>query len=125
MADKYRAEYALLADKLTARGVDVDKVKARLKSQKIETPSWGVADAGTRFGAYKQAGSAVTIEEKIADAAQVNKFTGIAPTVAVHVLWDFNNGVADAQALSEYAKSLGVAIGAINPNVFHRHGGPS
>lgn len=118
MADNYRAEYNLLADKLAARGVDVEKVKARVKSQKIETPSWGFADAGTRFGAYKQAGSAVTIEEKIADAAQVNKFTGVAPSVAVHVLWDFPNGVADARALSDYAKSLGVSIGAINPNVF-------
>lgn len=118
MADSYRDEYNILIDKLMARGIDVDEVKARLKAQKIETPSWGFADAGTRFGAYKQEGSAVTIEEKIADAAQVNKFTGIAPTVAVHVLWDFPNGVADAKALSDYAKSLGVSIGAINPNVF-------
>jgi len=118
MADNYRAEYNLLADKLASRGIDVERVKARLKSQKIETPSWGFADSGTRFGPYKQAGSAVTIEEKIADAAQVNKFTGVAPSVAVHVLWDFPNGVSDAQALSDYAKSLGVSIGAINPNVF-------
>jgi L-rhamnose isomerase/sugar isomerase len=118
MADNYRAEYNLLVDKLAARGVDVEKVKARIKSQAIETPSWGFADSGTRFGPYKQAGSAVTIEEKIADAAQVNKFTGVAPSVAVHVLWDFPNGVSDAQALSDYAKSLGVSIGAINPNVF-------
>lgn len=118
MADNYRAEYSLLADKLAARGVDIEKVKSRVKTQAIETPSWGFADAGTRFGTYQQAGSAVTIEEKIADAAQVNKYTGVAPTVAVHVLWDFPNGVSDAQALSDYAKSQGVAIGAINPNVF-------
>lgn len=118
MTDNYRAEYNLLADKLAARGVDVTQVKSRLKAQQIETPSWGFADAGTRFGPYQQAGSAVTIEEKIADAAQINKFTGVAPSVAVHVLWDFPNGVSDARALSDYAKSLGVAIGAINPNVF-------
>lgn len=118
MAHNYRAEYDILTEKLAARSVDVEKVKARLKSQHIETPSWGFADAGTRFGTYQQEGSAITIEEKIADAAQVNKFTGVAPTVAVHVLWDFPNGVSDAQALSDYAKSLGVAIGAINPNVF-------
>ncbi len=118
MADNYRAEYNLIAEKLSDRGVNVDKVKARLKAQKIETPSWGFSDAGTRFGPYRQEGSAVTIEEKIADAAAVNKYTGVAPTVAVHVLWDFPNGIADAQALSDYAKSLGVAIGAINPNVF-------
>jgi len=118
MADNYKAEYSFLADKLAARGVDVEKVKARLKTQHIETPSWGFADSGTRFGAYRQPGSAVTIEEKIADAAQVHKFTGVAPTVAVHVLWDFPNGLADVANLSDYAKSLGVAIGAINPNLF-------
>lgn len=118
MADNYRAEYNLLADKLADRGVDVNKVKTRLKAQKIETPSWGFSDGGTRFGTYKQAGSAVTIQEKLADAAQVHKFTGVAPTVAVHVLWDFPNGLADVETLSDYAKSLGVAIGAINPNVF-------
>ena len=118
MADNYRAEYELISAKLADRGVDVDKVRTRLKNQKIETPSWGFADSGTRFGPYRQEGSAVTIEEKIADAAQINKFTGVAPTVAVHVLWDFPNGISDAQALADYAKSLGVAIGAINPNVF-------
>ncbi len=118
MADNWMAEYELLAEKLTNRGLDVESIKTRLKEQKIETPSWGYSDAGTRFGSYKQAGSAVTIEEKVADAAQVHKFTGVAPTVAVHVLWDFPNGLADCENLDGYAKSLGVEIGAINPNVF-------
>lgn len=114
----YRAEYALLAERLKARGLDVDKIKARLKNQKIETPSWGYSNAGTRFGTFKQAGSAVTIEEKLADAGQVHKYTGVAPTVAVHVLWDFPKGIAECDGLADYAKSLGVKIGAINPNVF-------
>ena len=118
MADKYRAEYELLAERLQGRGVDVEKIKSRLKNQKIETPSWGYSDSGTRFGAYHQAGSAVTIEEKVADAAQVHKYTGVAPSVAVHVLWDFPNGLADCKGLASYAESLGVKIGAINPNVF-------
>lgn len=118
MSDNYRAEYDLLAEKLARRKVDVEAVKARLKEQKIETPSWGYSDSGTRFGSYQQAGSAVTIEEKVADAAQVHKFTGVAPTVAVHVLWDFPNGVTDVGTLADYAASLGVKIGAINPNVF-------
>ena len=114
----YKREYELLAERLQARGLDVDKIKGRLKDQKIETPSWGYSNAGTRFGTFKQAGSAVTIEEKLADAAQVHKYTGVAPTVAVHVLWDFPNGIADCKGLGDYAKSLGVKIGAINPNVF-------
>lgn len=118
MADNYRAEYDLLTERLRARGLDVEKIKKRLKSQRIETPSWGYSNAGTRFGTFRQPGAAVTIEEKVADAAQVHKYTGVAPTVAVHVLWDFPNGISDAQGLAAYAESLGVRIGAINPNVF-------
>ena len=114
----YKREYELLAERLKARGLGVEKIKARLKDQKIETPSWGYSNAGTRFGTFKQAGSAVTIEEKLADAAQVHKYTGVAPTVAVHVLWDFPNGIGDCRGLADYAKSLGVKTGAINPNVF-------
>ena len=114
--DNYKAKYNLLAEELSARGVDIEKVKARLKAQRIETPSWGYSDSGTRFGPYHQPGAAVTIEEKIADAAQVNKFTGVAPSVAVHVLWDFKgDNYAEMKA---YAESQGVSIGAINPNVF-------
>ncbi len=117
----YKAEYALLAERLAGSGIDVDAVKTRLKSQAIETPSWGYADAGTRFGTYPQPGAAITAEEKIADAAQVHKFTGIAPGVAVHVAWDFPDGFDPA--LIEYAKSLGVYIGAINPTCFQDPGG--
>ncbi len=118
MTENYKSQYEMLAESLSGRGLDVDKIKAMLKDQKIETPSWGYADAGTRFGSYKQPGSAVTIEEKVADAAQVHKFTGVAPSVAVHVLWDFPNGISDCEKLSDYAKGLGVKIGAINPNLF-------
>ena len=118
MADDYRAAYELLAERLGNRGLDVEKIRDRLKDQKIETPSWGYSNSGTRFGTYKQAGSAVTIEEKVADAAQVHKYTGVAPSVAVHVVWDFPKGIADCRDLASYAESVGVRIGAINPNVF-------
>lgn len=118
MTDRYRQEYEILAERLESRGLNVGKIKGRLKAQHIETPSWGYSNSGTRFGTYRQDGSAVTIEEKVADAAQVHKYTGVAPSVAVHVLWDFPNGLEDCKGLSSYAESLGVKIGAINPNVF-------
>jgi L-rhamnose isomerase/sugar isomerase len=54
-------------------------------------------------------------EEKIADAATVHRFTGVAPTVALHIPWD---KVDDYAALSRYAADQGVGIGAINTNVF-------
>jgi len=105
-----------ILDQASKRGKSVRNIVNELKTLHIETPSWAYADTGTRFGKFFQASAASTIEEKIADAAMVNKLTGICPTVAVHVLWDFPNG-ADPK-LVKYAKNLGVSIGAINPNIF-------
>jgi len=117
MAQNNEQAYALLAEALRERGVDVDAVRTALKRQVIETPSWGYADSGTRFGVFAQAGAAVTIAEKLADAAQVHRFTGIAPLVATHVLWDFPDQAA-VESVPALAESLGVKIGSINPNVF-------
>ena len=83
----------------------------------IETPSWGFADTGTRFGKFLQPAAASTIDEKLADAGIVHKYTGCCPTVAVHVLWDFSMGVS-AQQTADVAKKNGIRIGAINPNLF-------
>ncbi|MBI3910367.1 MAG: L-rhamnose isomerase [Armatimonadetes bacterium] len=109
--------YQILADRLAARGIDVADVEARLKRQEIETPSWGYADSGTRFGVFPQAGAAVTIFEKIEDAVQVHRHTGIAPLVATHVLWDLPDAAA-VRDVPACAKEHGVRIGSINPNVF-------
>jgi len=85
---------------------------------RIELPSWGFADTGTRFGKFHQAGAAVTIEEKFRDAAEVNRVTGICPTLALHVLWDFRDGKASAGSVKALARETGVSAGAINPNLF-------
>jgi L-rhamnose isomerase/sugar isomerase len=93
----------------------------RLDRFQIETPSWGYADTGTRFGKFLQDAAASTIDEKLADAAAVNGVTGCCPSVAVHVLWDFpaqGDDLAAASAVAARAKSLGLRIGSINPNVF-------
>ena len=60
-----------------------------LDTFRIEIPSWGFANTGTRFGKFIQLGAATSTQEKFSDAGQVHHFTGICPTVAVHVLWDF------------------------------------
>jgi len=111
----WQKEYESLAEEFAGRGVDVAAVKAALKAQKIETPSWGYADSGTRFKVFTQSGAAQTTEQKLQDAAQVHKYTGIAPSVALHIPWD---KVDDYDALREYAESLGLTLGAINPNLF-------
>jgi L-rhamnose isomerase / sugar isomerase len=89
-----------------------------LDSLKIEIPSWGFANTGTRFGKFLQAGAATTLEEKFADAAQVNALTGITPQMALHVQWDLPEGVADAPTAARLAAKYGVQAGSINPNLF-------
>jgi L-rhamnose isomerase/sugar isomerase len=97
--------------------IDEQTFVERLDRFEIETPSWGYADTGTRFGKFRQDAAATTTEEKLADAAEVHRYTGCCPSVAVHVLWDFPEGV-DSSAVAQSAERLGVRIGAINPNVF-------
>jgi len=95
-----------------------EQVAAALEELKIELPSWGFANTGTRFGKFVQAGAATTIEEKLADAGEVNRLTGCCPRVAVHVAWDFPGGAASASRVAEEARRLGISIGSINPTLF-------
>ena len=92
----------------------------------IELPSWGFANTGTRFGKFVQPAAATTTEEKLSDAGQVHRFTGCCPAVAVHVLWDFPDGVASARQTLDAARRHGIEIGSVNPNVFqdqiYKHG---
>jgi L-rhamnose isomerase/sugar isomerase len=97
-------------------GLDADAIVEALKTLAIETPSWGYADTGTRFGKFHQPAAARTMEEKLEDAGTVQRYAGICPTVATHVLWDFPHG-PDPKTIA-YAQECGVRIGAINPNVF-------
>lgn len=47
-----------LADSLAEKGVDVNAVLTRLKAQVIELPSWAVGNSGTRYGTFREEGSA-------------------------------------------------------------------
>ena len=89
-----------------------------LDKLKIELPSWGFANTGTRFGKFVQHAAATTIEEKFSDAAQVHALTGAAPTLALHVQWDLPNGRKDVGAVEKLAQKFGIRAGSINPNVF-------
>jgi L-rhamnose isomerase/sugar isomerase len=91
------------------------RVLAALREQRVETASWAYANSGTRFKVFPQPGVPRTAEEKIDDAATVHRFTGVAPTVALHIPWD---RVDDYAALARYARDRGMALGAINSNVF-------
>jgi L-rhamnose isomerase / sugar isomerase len=95
-----------------------ERVGRAVDSFRIELPSWGFSNTGTRFGKYLQPAAALTIDEKFADAQQVHQLTGACPTLALHVLWDLPNGVADVGRIQTLASRHGVQPGSINPNLF-------
>ena len=95
--------------------MDREGVKGVLREQKIELPSWAFGNSGTRFKVFAQPGVPRDPYEKIADAAEVHKYTGVAPSVALHIPWD---RVGDYAKLATHGANLGVRIGAINSNLF-------
>jgi L-rhamnose isomerase / sugar isomerase len=105
---------------------DSKAVYAALDSFRIELPSWGFANTGTRFGKFLQPAAATTIDEKLSDAGEVQRLTGACPTVALHVLWDFNKGLDSVAEVKALAEKYSVRPGSINPNVFqdqiYKHG---
>ncbi len=107
--------YALFEEQQKNRGIDLEAAKVKLKSLQVETPSWGYGDSGTRFKVFQQEGVPRDPFEKFEDAAQVHKFTGMCPSVAVHIPWD---KVDDYDKLKQHAAELGLRIGAVNPNLF-------
>src|SRR5215467_8555356 len=85
---------------------------------RIELPSWGFANTGTRFGKFLQPAAAVTIEEKFSDAGHVHALTGVCPTLALHVLWDLPDIMTGVGEIARLSARHGVRAGSINPNLF-------
>jgi len=96
----------------------IETVWKALDAFKIELPSWGFANTGTRFGKFIQPAAATTIEEKFSDAAQVHAVTGACPTLALHVQWDLPKGLADVPDVQKLAHRFAITAGSINPNIF-------
>jgi len=97
-----------------------------LDSFRIEIPSWGFANTSTRFARFLQPAAAITIEEKFADAGEVNRLTGITPTIGLHVLWDLPKGATNVPGLKRLEQRFAMRSGSINPNLFedqaYKHG---
>ncbi|WP_040165895.1 L-rhamnose isomerase [Microbacterium gorillae] len=91
------------------------EILSALQQQAIEVPSWAYGNSGTRFKVFTTPGTPRDPFEKVADAAEVNRLTGLAPAVALHIPWDL---VDDFGALKQHADDLGVRLGTINSNTF-------
>ena len=103
---------------LEKQNVDTEAVIEAIQHFSVETPSWGYGDSGTRFKTFHWPGAARNLHEKLEDAAQVHQLTGACPGVAIHIPWD---KVDDWQAVKEHAQTLGVHLGAVNPNLFQEN----
>ncbi|HET9921138.1 MAG TPA: L-rhamnose isomerase [Ktedonobacteraceae bacterium] len=100
---------------LGIQNIDTEAVLENIRRFSVETPSWGYGDSGTRFKVFHWPGAAHNLREKLEDAAQVQAVTGACPGVAIHIPWDMEE---DWRAVKDYAQSLGLHIGAVNPNLF-------
>src|SRR5207237_10775903 len=100
------------------KNMQTETVWKALDNLRIELPSWGFANTGTRFGKFIQLAAASTIEEKFSDAAQVHVVTGACPTLALQFQWFFTNGLQDEGKVKELEKKHGVQRGSINLNFF-------
>jgi L-rhamnose isomerase/sugar isomerase len=106
-----------MRDAFEKQTIDIDSVIGKIQQFTVETPSWGYGNSGTRFKVFPWPGAARNVREKLADAAEVQKVTGVSPSVAIHIPWDWED---DWRAVSSYACSLGLRIGAVNPNLFQK-----
>jgi len=95
-----------------------DRAYRVLDDFRIEIPSWGFSNTGTRFGKFLQPAAASTVAEKFSDAAEILRLTGSTPTMALHVLWDLPNGLADVEGIQGLEKQYAIRAGSINPNLF-------
>src|ERR1039457_2929361 len=110
-----RNDYDELARRLREDGRDLDAIELGLSAFRVETPSCGYGDSGTRFAPFRKPGRPRDVFERLDYAAAVHRLTGCAPAVALHFPWD---AVEDLGRLRAHAADLGLRFGAVNPNLF-------
>lgn len=114
MADNDK-EYELLAGAVVERGFDLAAIERALAAFTVETPSWGYGDSGTRFAVFQQPGRPRNVFERVEDAAEVQRLTGAASSVALHFPWDQTDDYSELRA---HIEGHALRVGAVNPNLF-------
>ncbi len=115
--NNHKEKLKLLEEDLQKRGIDIEATKQAMKDIVIELPSWAVGNSGTRYGTFRDKGSARNIWDKIDDCVQIQRVLGICPVMASHVLWDVTDD-GKYTPVREYAESKGMKIGTVHPNTF-------
>jgi L-rhamnose isomerase/sugar isomerase len=111
----HRRDAEHLTTQLAARNLDFEQVVEQIRTFEVAIPSWALGTGGTRFGRFPGAGEPRDVYEKLEDISVVNRLTGAAPRVSLHIPWDEPD---DAQALVDRAGELGLGFDAVNSNTF-------
>ncbi|MCJ8329622.1 MAG: sugar isomerase [Lentisphaeria bacterium] len=119
-ADGHTNDFNYIADKLTAKGHDVDSLLEKIGSLKIATPSWALGTGATRFGRFPGGGEPATIEQKIEDISVLADLSNQTDSVSLHIPWDIPS---DPAALREFADNCGIRFDAMNSNTFQDQSG--
>ncbi|MFI1996185.1 L-rhamnose isomerase [Actinoplanes sp. NPDC020271] len=119
MIDRTERQQAAPQDGVAGEGQESTTARAQhldgLDGFTVEVPSWAYGNSGTRFKVFTQPGVPRNPYEKISDAAQVHRLTGLAPRISLHIPWDVVDDWSDLRA---HAEKLGVRLGAVNANLF-------
>ncbi len=110
-----RRDYEALGERLSRRGVDIEKLTARVGRFRVAIPSWGVGTGGTRFARFPGPGEPRTVEEKLEDCAVVQQLVRCTPSISLHIPWDKPD---DPARLKTFAADLSLSFDAMNSNTF-------
>ena len=108
-------DYQRLAERLTARGIEIGDIVRLAREFASALPSWAVGTGGTRFARFPGVGEPRDVFEKLEDCAVVQRLCRITPTVSLHIPWDEPK---DLNALRQHAAALGLGFDAMNSNTF-------
>jgi L-rhamnose isomerase/sugar isomerase len=114
-----KAAFDMLADRLESNGISVEDAIGDLMSYVIEIPSWAVGNSGTRYGVFREEGSARNVWDKIDDCTEIDRVTGVGSTMAMHIAWDVTDD-GEYLPVKEYANSKGMKLGTMHPDGFSR-----
>jgi L-rhamnose isomerase/sugar isomerase len=108
-------DYEALGERLSRRGVEIDKLKEKAAAFAVAVPSWGLGGGGQRLARFPIAGEPRNILDKLDDCAIVHQLTGAAPRISLHIPWDKHDDPAELKA---YATARGLGFDAVNSNTF-------
>lgn len=100
---------------LAARNLEFEQVVDQIRGFEVAIPSWALGTGGTRFGRFPGPGEPRDVYEKLTDVSVIDRLTGAAPRVSLHIPWDEPD---EPQELARHARELGLGFDAVNSNTF-------